>query len=223
MLSDLFGKSIEEFWNDIYDKFDWCGTMIVERLDGKEFNIQQVRTIFKDLLENMSEDFCLIDTEIVSLKKIKFINLYDDHLDSIKSSDWEVITRDLCKDNFEFAIDTFKELKSKKIIGNFKITTKEFHKNKPLKYVLTEFYKARRDDEYSMWHLNNILEKIEAMGLKNKLLKSCKIGNKTYGRITKFFNEYGMKGSRHEGKSEANTLKNLIEKNTKNTKVLLKI
>jgi len=34
---DLLGKSIEDFWNEIYDVFDFEGKMVVKRLDGKKF------------------------------------------------------------------------------------------------------------------------------------------------------------------------------------------
>lgn len=70
----LHGKSVEDFWNDIYDLFDLDRKMKIEKLDGTDFKIPEVRRLFKSLEEDMEEDFAEIDLNIKP-KYLEFFNM----------------------------------------------------------------------------------------------------------------------------------------------------
>lgn len=61
---DLLGPSIVYFWNDIYDLMDLYRQMIITKLDKSYFSEAEVKTLAKDLIENMEEDDAEIWLEI---------------------------------------------------------------------------------------------------------------------------------------------------------------
>ena len=61
---ELLGPSIGYFWNDIYDVFDIEREMMVEKLDGASFSVREIKKLFRDLAEDMEEDFAEIWLEI---------------------------------------------------------------------------------------------------------------------------------------------------------------
>jgi hypothetical protein len=73
---DLLGPSISHFWNDIYDAFDNEREMFIERLDGRIFTIPEIKRLFRELSEDMEEDYAVIWLEIKNKgKQLRFIEL----------------------------------------------------------------------------------------------------------------------------------------------------
>ncbi len=91
--ADLFGSSISDFWNDIYDAFDIEREMFVERLDGSVFLQTEIRKLFKDLAEDMEEDFAVIWLEIQNKgKRLRFLEI--DILPGISLDEEEALFRE---------------------------------------------------------------------------------------------------------------------------------
>lgn len=83
---DLHGKSIKDFWHDIYDMFDLKGDMVVQKLNGQEFTIKEIKQLFRDLLEDMMDDFSVIALNIPNLRTLEFINYGDEHLEPLQKN-----------------------------------------------------------------------------------------------------------------------------------------
>ncbi|OGI12058.1 hypothetical protein A3K64_01800 [Candidatus Micrarchaeota archaeon RBG_16_36_9] len=208
---DLHAKSIEDLWNDIYDLFDLDGKMIVEKSDNEDFSEDEIEEIFEDLMEDMMEDFSLIDMEFFPNRLI-FYNLYDSHIEEYQKqfpedkndndSDWEGFTEDMNRDNFEFAIEKFQEIKLKKLSKGFilkdsnRLGDEEFYQ---LKYCLENFKNSNNETMF-LSYLYNIIEKAQNSRVYNKILSESGLTKKDIDKVTEIMNNPSIKGSRHEGK-----------------------
>ncbi len=71
---ELLGPSISYFWNDIYDSFDIHREMFVEKLGGGVFSSREIKRLFRELAEDMDEDFAEIWLEIQNGgKRLRFL------------------------------------------------------------------------------------------------------------------------------------------------------
>ena len=71
---ELLGPSISYFWNDIYDSFDIHREMFVEKLGGNVFSVSEIKRLFRELCEDMDEDFAEIWLEIQNKgKRLRFL------------------------------------------------------------------------------------------------------------------------------------------------------
>ena len=61
---EILDPSIAYFWNDIYDLFDLYREMFVEKLNGTAFSLLEIKRLFNDLSEDMTEDSAEIWLEI---------------------------------------------------------------------------------------------------------------------------------------------------------------
>jgi hypothetical protein len=73
---DLLGPSISYFWNDIYDLFDLHREMFVEKLGSNIFSSSEIKRLFRELSEDMEEDFAEIWLEIQNKgKRLRFLEM----------------------------------------------------------------------------------------------------------------------------------------------------
>lgn len=70
----LHGKSVDNFWNDIYDLFNLYGKMEVEKLDGGIFKVHEINRLFKSIAEDMEDDCAEIDINIQP-RCLEFFNI----------------------------------------------------------------------------------------------------------------------------------------------------
>jgi DNA-binding transcriptional MerR regulator len=118
---DLFGSSIFDYVNDIYDAFDIDRVMIVERLDEKAFSLSEIKRLFRDLAYDMDDDLAEIGLEILNKgRKLRFIeinNLNDTSLEELK----EINEKHLEKALENFQNDALKEKEEVFTNDSFKV------------------------------------------------------------------------------------------------------
>ncbi|WP_135611985.1 hypothetical protein [Methanococcoides sp. AM1] len=69
----LYGNSVSDLWNDIYDAFDLYPEMYVERTNGKEMKQREIRELREEIFEDMEEDVLRLSSEYRN-KKLYFFN-----------------------------------------------------------------------------------------------------------------------------------------------------
>lgn len=209
----LDGKEISNYWNDIYDLFDLEEKMIVQKTNGGDFSEEEIRQIFWDLYEDMSDDGTLIKLWIPSLKKLEFWNFGDvldipavkKITDSLDDEEFEKISDSI--DNIRKGIgnlyleQAFQEREKRELeflTKGFKIK-KVWELNKPenriLKQYLIFFKRAKEDSDAWSLNLRHIIDKNP--NRKGEL-------NRVYGLLC----NSSIKGSTHEGEG-VNLNKNL--------------
>lgn len=226
---DLHGKSIKDFWNDIYDMFNLKGEMVVQKLNGQEFTISEIKQLFGDLLEDMIDDFLVIGLEIPNLRTLEFINYGDEHLEpldkkieekgidvledegsfeealekeGLSDENCEKLTKDISHNNLKMALYQFNQLKLGKLTEGFDILSKLLQKKQfsGLKQALEYFSKAKESKDSKFFYFYHVIDLVRKEGLYNRLLKEAGISKKTVSDVTRLLNNEPIKGSRHEGK-----------------------
>jgi len=178
----LHGKEISNYWNDIYDLFDLEGKMIVQKLNGTDFTEEEIRQLFWDLYEDMSDDQAVIKLWVPSLSKLEFWNYGDindipqvqDILNKLSEEELEKmstffdeIRKSICKMNLEQAFIERQDRELKKMIKGFKVLKRwnlEKKENFSLKQKLLYFKKAKEDSENWALNLRHIIDGIKRKG-----------------------------------------------------------
>jgi len=202
----LQGKEIANYWNDIYDLFWEKGKMIIQKLNGSEFSEKEIKELFWDLYDDMSDDDTIIKLWIPSLYKLEFHHFGDlyeqpivkEKIDKLSEEEFdqfvdffEGIRKSLCEMNLEWALEERRERELKEIVKGFKIKniwTLNEPPNQILKQYLIFFKKAKEGQDKWALNLRNILDN----------------NQKRKGDLKKIYEKIlcnsSIRGSTHEGK-----------------------
>ncbi|MDP3992489.1 MAG: hypothetical protein Q8P79_03225 [Nanoarchaeota archaeon] len=216
------GEEVADYWYDIYDLFWLKGKMIVQKLNGGEFTEGEIKTIFWDLFENMSEDNTVIKLWVPHLSKLEFWHygdLYEqmpelgatlEKLDEVEidklSDSIEKILKGVCEMNLEQALLEREKRELKGLCKGFKIKevwVLNLPENSSIKKILEYYQKAKNDPE--KWALN-LYHIIGGLKKGNEIKKARGL-----------LNNKQISGSRHEAGADRKTI---LRSYTKEEKIL---
>jgi hypothetical protein len=209
----LPGQEIFDYWNTIYDLFWEEGDMFVQKLNGKDFTKKEIKELFWDLYENMSDDLTIIELKVISFSYLEFHNLGEINVDSIKRKGTgykldkaksknkdEFIHNSryrICKKYFSKAMNEYNKKKCEKLSKGFQINNpsllRKLKYNK-IKNNLSYYQEALSNKDKWSFNLYHI---IDNLGTKTNKISEVK----------RLLNDKQIYLSRHEGQGIRKELK----------------